>query len=197
MDSDDRQFMMRVIIRTILDILINSLQSPESILLRHRQVRPLLIINPIEENNELKTIFLSPQPLNAISCKYVPTATINTPKGIARSVLIMMNVMAESENDDRYPRDRHRILDKSRTGLRPYLSPKYPPIILPMISPINIDYALSILSDLVILKSLSIICTIMGTIVVYIPAMQDENRADKLFIKEYLPYFILFSIMYS
>ena len=64
--------------------------------------------------------------------------TIIIPTANATNNLITMNTQIELENDDRKPKLKHMIFDKMRTGFRPYLSPKYPPIMLPNNSPMKI-----------------------------------------------------------
>jgi len=57
---------------------------------------------------------------------------------VARTILIMMKVIELLENDDKYPDTRDIELARMILNLRPYLSPKYPPIIDPNIYPMNI-----------------------------------------------------------
>jgi len=85
-----------------------------------------------------------------------------------------MYVLADSEKDDRKPKVTQRILDRMRICLRPYLSPKYPPIMLPIISPKKIVYVINISSDLVILRSFFIIGTMIDMIIISIPSKQDN-----------------------
>ena len=60
------------------------------------------------------------------------------PTPIARPTLMMMIYIPLVENEEMNPNIMHIILAINRVILLPYLSPMYPPIRLPIISPMKI-----------------------------------------------------------
>jgi len=76
------------------------------------------------------------------------------------------------------------MLERVRTGLRPYLSPKYPPMMLPSISPIKIDYVIRVWSVLVIWRSFYMTGTTMDMMITSTPSRQADIMDDIVVIKQ-------------
>jgi len=108
----------------------------------------------------------------------------------------MTYVVVESEHDDMKAKHRYPILDSEKTILRPYLSPKYPPIIFPIISPIiepvNNHNLTNLLSTSSVLIYFFIIDNVIYILASCIPIAIGIIKVNKLFTKKWLPYFTFY-----
>jgi len=104
---------------------------------------------------------------------------------------------AELEYADIYPIMTTMIFAYIITTLRPYLSAKYPLIIAPTSYPPKYAWVINIFSASLIPNSISMIGTTTGVVISYNPTTIATQRVDIVLSSEYLPYFILCSMIWS
>ena len=78
----------------------------------------------------------------------------------------------------------HSILTDWNTGLRPYLSAKYPPMILPINVDAKCDYEIIIFYAAVMSRLLCSIGMMMDKVAIYEPELAGNIRLNRELIKQ-------------